>query len=82
MTALIVIIVGFSVAMCFQLFIHEKTGLNPPKLPWHKWLRNPQFFLVSTYTSTVLPYSWKFLSGKIETSAAQMVRNTTCEICS
>ena len=49
MTALIVIVVGFSVAMCFQLFIHEKTGLDPPKLPWHKWLRNPQFYLVSTY---------------------------------
>ena len=47
-TALIVIVVGFLVAMCFQLFIHEKTGLNPPKLPWHKWLRNPQFYLVST----------------------------------
>ncbi len=43
--ALLVIGLGVSVAMFFQVFIHEDTSACPPK---PKWFAQPQFYLVST----------------------------------
>lgn len=48
--AIVVIVVGVSVSMCFQLFVKENPNINAPKLKWYKWLMNPDFYLVSICT--------------------------------
>lgn len=52
-TALIVIGLGFCVAMVFQLLVPERSGINPPRLEWYKWLKNPQFYLVGCVAKNV-----------------------------
>ena len=45
--AIVVIAVGLSISMCFQLFVKEDPNYKAPKLKWHKWLMKPDFYLVS-----------------------------------
>ena len=45
--ALIVIVVGFTLSLPFQIFVREKSNVILKKLKWYEWLKNPNFYLVS-----------------------------------
>jgi len=44
--ALVVIVLGASVSIFFQIFIREDQNIRPPKQKWYWWLTNSQFYLV------------------------------------
>ena len=44
--ALVVMVVGFTASLPFQIFIREKPNISLKKLKWQKWLENPHFYLV------------------------------------
>lgn len=46
MMALIVTVLGFLLALPFQIFIREKPAKALLKLKWYKWFVNPRFYLV------------------------------------
>ena len=44
--ALIVTVLGFLLALPFQIFLREKPTKTLKKLKWYKWFMNPRFYLV------------------------------------
>ena len=45
--ALVVIALGVSVSIFFQIFVRENPDSNPPRRRWYKWFMNSQFYVVS-----------------------------------
>ncbi len=45
--AIVVIVLGLVVSTPFQIFVHENAAIKLPALKWYKWLRKPEFYLVS-----------------------------------
>ena len=44
--ALVVIVLGASVSIFFQIFVREDQNIRPPTQKWYWWLTNSQFYLV------------------------------------
>ncbi len=45
--AIVVIVLGLVVSTPFQIFVRENAAIKLPTLKWYKWLRKPEFYLVS-----------------------------------
>ena len=46
--ALIVSVLGFLLALPFQILLRERPTKTLKKLEWYKWFMNPRFYLVSS----------------------------------
>ena len=71
--ALVVIALGASVSIFFQIFVRENPAINPPRRRWYKWFMKPQFYVVSCHRHCITTGGLQYMTPDLSTLSVRLV---------